>query len=251
VSNRERAGLAAACAFAVTVVALISVIFGGGTGGEDASSAPAPADATVAELARAADAQHICYGWRLSGAAASQGSNLGAGLAVDSDPGRCPRWVELRARVVWTPESSESEDWAIRELVGSADLASSLPDGSALDRVGVTENALVDDPAETVLLGVLALPLLVTERGIAPPVPLATSAATPDPAALTDPGSDFWRDRQGILAVAVGLIVVAVGVLGVGWFASRQSVQTQQKARRKPASDRPGNRSRKLRRKWR
>lgn len=207
---------------------------------------PADRDATVAELARAADEQFVCYGWRLSdgaGAIVSQGSNLGANVTVDSDSVRCPRWVELRATVVWTPESSESEDWASRELAGSADLADALPDETALDRVGVTENALIDDPAETVLRGALALPLLAAEEGVVVPVPLATPTMTADPAVLADPGSDFWRDRGVSVGVAIGLIVVAAGAFWLNWWTGRQAVKARRVGRRK----RGGNPRRKRR----
>lgn len=253
-SSGESVGPAAR-AIGISAVVVIFVIFVGAPhAGATAIPAPAPADrdAIVAELARAADAQRICYGWRLSdvaGAVVSQGSNLGAEVAVDSDSGRCPRWVELRATVGWTPEWSESEDWATRELVGSADLAAALPDETALDRVGATEKALIDDPAEAVLLGVLAVPLLVAERGIAPPVPPRTSVATPDPAALTDPGSDFWRDRGVSVAIAIGLIVVAGGVVGVGWWATRRAAKARQARRREPGGRPRGNPSGNPRRK--
>ncbi|HEU5108014.1 MAG TPA: hypothetical protein VFT95_05605, partial [Micromonosporaceae bacterium] len=98
----------------------------GGGGGVDASGAEGRKE-TAAELARAAQAQKICFGWKLiegnAGVPVSQGSNLGDAKPVESDPQRCPRWVEVRASYYYTAESDEADDWATFEVATSPDLS--------------------------------------------------------------------------------------------------------------------------------
>ncbi|MFC0527542.1 hypothetical protein [Phytohabitans kaempferiae] len=176
--------------------------------------------ATVAQLARASEAQGVCYGWRLGTGyswgtgGANVGSNLGATVAVDSDPVRCPRWVEVRANVRWTSSSSESPDSATVTIASSGVTA---PTVSQLARFGLDNSAFVDEPDWAVCQAALALPLLVAERGAVPAVPVATSGATaPGPA--PDAGSDFWRDRWTYIAGAAALLALGVLAIGIGWF---------------------------------
>ncbi|MEV6706165.1 hypothetical protein [Micromonospora wenchangensis] len=176
---------------------------------------------TVPLLVQAAESQGICYGWRLersSGAEVSVGSNLGDGVPVTGDA-RCPRWVEVRARIMYTSSSSESNDWATVTVSGSDDLdrADLWAVDAGLDRFGLDTDTFVDDPGWAICRAAVTLPLLVAEAGVAPP------AATPsaDPAApagaLPDAGNDFWRDRWGWLLATAGLLLVAALLITVGF----------------------------------
>ncbi|KWV31548.1 hypothetical protein [Micromonospora rifamycinica] len=206
----------------VVVVCVGSSIFNRDSGG---TTVPAPAADeradTVPLLVQAAESQGICYGWRLersSGAEVSVGSNLGDGVPVTEDA-RCPRWVEVRARVMYTAESSESNDWATVTVSGSGDFsrADLYAVDTGLTRFGLHEDVFVDDPGWAICRAAVALPLLVAETGAAPPA--ATPSADPDAVAapLPDTGSDFWRDRWGTVLAAAGLLLVAALLITVGF----------------------------------
>ncbi|QDY11373.1 hypothetical protein FJK98_00755 [Micromonospora sp. HM134] len=199
-----------------------SSIFNRDSGG---TAVPAPAADeradTVPLLAQAATSQGICYGWRLEksyDSTVSVGSNLGDGVAVSEDA-RCPRWVEARARITYTAESSESSDSAYVTVVGSPDLApadlASVQAG--LTRFGLEEDVFVDDPGWAICRAAVALPLLVAEAGVASPAPTPTADPGATAAPLPDAGSDFWRDRWGSLLAAAGLLLVAALLLTVGF----------------------------------
>ncbi|MFI9642737.1 hypothetical protein ACIG87_22200 [Micromonospora sp. NPDC051925] len=199
-----------------------SSIFNQDSGG---TTVPAPAADeradTVPILAQATASQGICYGWRLEesyDSAVSVGSNLGDGVPVGEDA-RCPRWVEVRARINYTSESSESEDSAYVSVAGSPDLAAAdlASVQAGLTRFGLEDDVFIDDPGWAVCRAAVALPLLVAEAGVAPPA--ATPPADPDATAapLPDAGSDFWRDRWGTLLATAGLLLAAALLLTVGF----------------------------------
>jgi hypothetical protein len=121
-------------------VALCVVAQGGfGDDGETVVPAPEAADraAAVLELSRAAAVQDVCYGWRLTSSTrtVSVGSNLGDGTPVSTADISCPRWIEVQANVVWTPESSESADTANVDI-RSSNLLGGIP-ASGLERFGL------------------------------------------------------------------------------------------------------------------
>jgi hypothetical protein len=182
----------------------------------------APDDA--AELANAlADAtaeQDVCYGWvvtvndnwegRYSGA--DVGSNGGVGITVD-DLAYCSRWVEFVATITYTPESSEAEDDASFSVVSNfTDI-----DPGTLGDLGIDEGALLGDNDDLAIYNATAaLPVLVADAGLAPPV-TAEPATTAPPAndRLTgSPGSDFLRTYGPRLALAAVLLVAGAALLG-------------------------------------
>ncbi|MEU4565984.1 hypothetical protein [Micromonospora sp. NPDC023956] len=174
---------------------------------------------TVVVLKRATEAQDVCYGWVLEevGRTVSVGSNLGEGTPVD-DP-RCLRWVQVVANVNWTSESSESNDYAFVDVVGSRDFDRSdlFVVEQGLKRFGLDDKAFVDEPGWATTRAAVVLPLLLAEQGLADPAPVATAA--PDAAAAPLPGtsSDLWRDRWGYFAAVAGLLLVTAILLTVGF----------------------------------
>ncbi|WP_199853684.1 hypothetical protein [Plantactinospora sp. BB1] len=193
-------------------------------------SPPEPAERTdtVTLLRQAHTTQQICYGWRLRSGGASYGaapvsvgSNLGDTVAVDGDPARCPRWVEIDASVWYTSASSESNDSASYLVTSSSDLAH-IDFDRGLRRLGVDPDQFVDDPGRAVCQAAILLPLLVSEAGAgsatraAPP-----SAAGAAPSPLPDPGNDFWRDRWVFLLGAAGLFLLTALFLAIGVFERR------------------------------
>lgn len=197
----------------------------------DSVSAPALSERndTVQLLARAAKSQHICYGWSLSDGSrnvVSVGSNLGDGVAVDSSPQSCPRWIELTAMVTYTAESSEAEDWSSVSVNSSPGLES-YGMAAGLDRFGLDSGAFVDDPGWAVCRAATVLPLLAAEAGLADPAATPTAGPTAEVTPLADAGSDMWRDRWGYFAGAVGLLLGAVLLVVLG-FAQRRTTHNRQ-----------------------
>jgi hypothetical protein len=211
----------------VLVVALAGL---GLAGCSTDTSVPAPEAEqrreTAAQLARATAEQDICYGWRLDsangGSPVSRGSNLGDGIAVDSDPQRCPAWVEVRASVSYVPDSSESEDSATVGVQTSPGLSIGPTIEASLSRFGIDEQAFVDDPGWAVAHAALVLPLLTAEAGAAEPAATPTAPATAASRALPDPGNDFWRDRWVFVLVAAGLVLLAGLFVTIGVVAGRR-----------------------------
>ncbi|GIG87346.1 hypothetical protein [Plantactinospora endophytica] len=208
------------------------IVFGALMPDDESTLVPPPTPAertdTVTLLQRAHSTQQVCYGWRLrTGGAAfdttpvSVGSNLGDSVAVDSDPARCPRWVEVDAVVWYTSASSESSDSASYRVSSSPDLAQ-IDFDRGLARLGVDADQFVDDPGWAVCQAAVLLPLLVSETGAGSatraPVAPAAGAAPPE---LPDPGNDFWRNRWPLLLGAVGVLLLTVLFLAIGRYERR------------------------------
>ncbi|SDY22640.1 hypothetical protein SAMN05444365_1011122 [Micromonospora pattaloongensis] len=197
---------------------------------DDSTVVPAPTETerrdTVAVLERSADAQDVCYGWRLQdgeGDIVSVGSNLGDNVAVATNPARCPRWVEVVATVTYTSESSESEDWASVQ-VESADPLWQGAFTAGLERLGLDNDAFLDEPGWAICRAAVALPLLTAEAGHAEPAPVATGTPTAQPSPLPEAGSDFARDRSPYLVGAFLLFVVTAVLVTIGWFQRRHEL---------------------------
>jgi hypothetical protein len=239
-------GLKVAAVVLVCLVALVACVVTT-VGRDDSTAIPAPTGTersdTVAVLARAAESQGICYGWRLRGGyrdEVSVGSNLGDGVPVDADPIRCPRWLEVDAEVTYTSASSESNDSAYVRVTGSEGV-SSVGYVAGLDRLGVDSDAFVDEPGWAICRAAVFLPLLAAEKGLVPPAPAATSttgpAGSPEPGQaaptpLPAAGSDFWRDRWPYLTGGAALLVVTALLLAIGWFERRHQRRAAATGRR-------------------
>ncbi|MEV4639221.1 hypothetical protein AB0J80_17890 [Actinoplanes sp. NPDC049548] len=174
---------------------------------------PAAADATAAALARATQAQHLCYGWQLDSFERGQpvtlslGSNGGAGVSVRKAPG-CDRWLVVVATV---HPASRKRDKLVLQVVDSRDESSStvMEPGS----VGMTDTMFVADTGAGILRAAGALPLIAAENGMVPPV-----QARPDPAkerALPSVGYDILRGRGGSLKVAVPMMFLSLASLAM------------------------------------
>ncbi|MEH1098641.1 hypothetical protein [Micromonospora sp. CPCC 205561] len=182
---------------------------------------------TVPLLARAAESQGICYGWQLEGRyskVVNVGSNLGDGISVEDNPA-CPRWIRITGEVIYTSQSSESDDYAYVTVDGSDDFRRTDLRGveQNLERFGLTDKVFIDDPGWAVTRAAVSLPLLVAERGLADPAPVSTADPATPPAALPEAGSDFWRDRWGYVLAVAGLLLVTALLFAAGfWQRGRQ-----------------------------
>lgn len=172
-----------------------------------APSGPDTAD-LVNRLAEAEKAHGICYGWELDDSTYSTGSDdlvsMGSSRGANVSARECTDWVVLTVGVDYTSASSESDDSASIDVDRSDSLAGKAPYSSDLERMGVTREAAINDPAATAGLGALALPLLMVEAGVAEPLPVATASAEPA-TPIGHPGSDFVGNHSGAL-IALSII---------------------------------------------
>lgn len=233
--------------FAGLALAFVAAMFAFGQPfGDSDTRVPAPVtemtDATVAQLAKARAAQGVCYGWHLLNgqSTVSRASNLGAGTAVDSDPSRCPKWVEVRASVRWTPSSSEAPDSAFVTIRAGGVGA---PDERALDRFGLSDKVFIDEPDAAICQAALALPLLLAETGAVAPAPAPSGAVASAPASsgvaavpgtLPSAGSDFWRDRWLFIVGGALLFLFAGLAIAVGWFERKHERSRPMASARRP-----------------
>jgi hypothetical protein len=223
-----------------TLALIGSVWLFAGCGADDGDltvPAPDPADrqAVVAQLARATSAQGVCYGWRLDSSrqqVVSQGSNLGDNVSVDSNPVICTRWLQLVVTITYTPQDSEFEDSAGIDVESSTDLSDQRPTAVDLARLGLTEGRFLDDPADSTMRGVLALPLLLAEGGTVTAVPTPTPSTGAPAAPLPAASSDFWRNRLVWVLWTAGLLLIAALIGLYGWLTLRAE-------RRKPVKKAP------------
>lgn len=181
------------------------------------------AGATAAALARATQAQHLCYGWQLDSFERGQwlplslGSNAGAGVSVRKAPG-CERWLVIAAQV----SAGTRRDKVVLRLVDSHDESSSVR--LRIGSIGMTEKTFLADTGAAVLRAAGALPLIAAEKGLAQPV-----SAQPGPAGAPRPlpavGSDFLRGRSDLITVAlpVSFLALTMYVLVVDAFRRRRA----------------------------
>jgi hypothetical protein len=198
---------------------------------DNSTVVPAPTETerreTVTVLQRSAEAQDFCYGWRLSdsvGDVVSVGSNLGDNVAVDTNPALCPRWVEVAADVTYTDASSELEDSATVRVHSSSESLGEYDLVDGLTRLGLGNDAFLDEPGWAICRAAVSLPLLMAEAGHAKPAPVATVAPSAPSAPLADAGSDFARDRGGYVIAAFLLIVLTAVLVTIGWFQRRREL---------------------------
>lgn len=221
----------------LTIALMVSLGFCGlgvAMAGEDEGTAVPGPDATevadtVAVLSAAAEAQGICYGWRLQDGTnvVSVGSNLGDQVEVDSDPVRCPRWMEVVADVIYTPETSEAYDSASVWVDSSEDI-DERAFTDEFDGLGLGESDFIDEPGWAITRAAVTLPLLAAEAGLAPAAPVAAAEPTVAPSPLPDAGSDLWRDRWGYFLTGSAMLLVAVFLVVIGlvqWGRGRRLAQ--------------------------
>lgn len=170
-------------------------------------------------LAEATAEQRVCYGWQVTvddqsgGGSGGLESGSSAGPGAPLDRRSCPRWVVLEGSVVYTSESSESEDDA-----GLA-IASNLPRPPTvgqLEELGYGAGSLLGESDDQAIIDMTgALPLLVAETGAAPYIPFEPPAQ-PIPASDrpdAGPGSDWLRNYWWVLPLGLGGAVALVVAL--------------------------------------
>ena len=178
------------------------------------------ADATelAGVLAEAEASQDICYGWEvtISGdvSTALAAGEYGSSRGPDTHAVVCDQYVIFEADLVYTSESSEAADRA------SFRVSSNLPGAPSeadLRRVGVDGGRLLgNDDDRAIYDATVALPALVAERGLAPPVAAEANRdeLPPGDGPRGGGGSDWLRTNGDPLAV---ILIVLIG--GLAWAA--------------------------------
>ncbi len=198
------------------------------TGAGPAAATPfldaADAEELAALLAEASAVQGVCYGWTVDlrdDSGGPSGTDAGSDRGVGRPPSQipeCRRYVEIRAVVRWTAETSDAED-AAGFTVDSIGVDDPPTESDVRSVLGFEGSDLVNDDGDVLLYGaVAALPRLLADRGAVPSLTLAP-APTPPPAGSRPTGSalpDWMRERAGLLALGGLLLGFAVAGLVVG-----------------------------------
>ncbi len=184
-----------------------------------------PDGADLAERLAPAEAAHgICYGWQLEDKSRNKVLSVGSSRGDGVDATTCERYLVLEVEVTYTSASSEADDSAALKVLGSPELRmTQRPSNADLDRMGITSEAALAEPAATTGYGVLALPLLLAERGIVDPLPEPVAAGAPT-AAIGRPGSDFAGNHGTalVLLAVFGGIALLSAALGATTLARRR-----------------------------
>ncbi|MFG2090574.1 MULTISPECIES: hypothetical protein [unclassified Spirillospora] len=151
---------------------------------------------------------------QLDGPGVEFGSNLGPGKDPRQTPGQCPKWVILEARYSYS-ESYGEYSFGRFEIKSSFD--ERFREATFERRLGQVGEDDIDGEYGTARLrdAIGALPMLVADEGLAPPVPAETSRAAQAPpndrlAESTITARAVWT------VIGIGLLAVAIVVLTVG-----------------------------------
>lgn len=186
------------------------------------------------KLAEATEDQDVCYGWIVTiddqdrGFSNEQGSSLGPSVSP-ADPA-CTPSVVFVAELLYTSELSEASDSA------SIRVESTLPGlaltGEDFAPFGVTGRAFLGENDDVALVNAAsALPLLVAEAGLAPPVqPEQTTGTIPAADGPTGGGSsDKLRTYGSLYFLAITMIVG-----GIVWFIAARFLRSYASAATSP-----------------
>lgn len=169
------------------------------------------------QLADAREVQDVCYGWVVE-VQDDSGGESGVDFGSDRGPdtqieGNCTSFVVLEAGILYTSESSESEDSASLTIEDAWSASIGVGD---LEALGYKEDDLLGDENDVALMNMVgALPAIAAEKAGVKPVPFET----PDVPAgqqgepTGSPGSDFLRENGALLAI--GFLLLALGILWV------------------------------------
>ncbi|POM25012.1 hypothetical protein BTM25_36530 [Actinomadura rubteroloni] len=212
---------------------------------ETAAQVFQPADNTrlIGRLSAAQKAQGVCYGYvvdsDLHGGwatgltdprglspedVANQDVQYASGLGDRTDPrtvpAQCPRWVVIVAEYDYTSYDEEFTSVTVR-AVDNIGLAQTLPNG-VLAGLGLTAKDLVASDGIARLADVVtSAPLLTSQAGLAPAVPLDSgTGGTPTGDRISD-ASDAGR----YVPVVLGVILAVAGLtwIVVAAFRSRRN----------------------------
>lgn len=134
------------------------------------------------------------------------GSNHGVATDPRLDPTRCPKWIVFTADYFY---SSEDEEWSSVTRKIETNLPANFYTHD-LDAMGLTQEQILGDNSVGRLADSIgALPLLVSERGLAPAVPEAAPATPPSGDEVAGPGLGRY------IAMGIGGILI---IGGVAWM---------------------------------
>jgi hypothetical protein len=236
-SRLGRLGATAACAGALALA-------GAGPAVAQTSTAAAPATAAgpgavvdgadrteiAQSLAEATTETGVCFGYTLrvlgatSGGTTEEQASSGGPDAAPGAGASCPKGtVAARITLIYTSESSESEDSASVSIDSTVPgLASYVVQGRLRDLELLDEGALLGDDDDLAVRN-LAVALPLTLDDAVPAEDVAPAAATaPNGDRLTgSPGSDWMRAHLVTVLVGAVLLVGALIAIVIGWLGRR------------------------------
>lgn len=196
-------------------------------------------------LAEATEESGVCFGYEVQlGGNTEVLSN--AGPDQSPNPGTdCPKGgIELNVSIIYTSESSESNDSAsFRVETDVPGLTSSAALRRLKDLTGVDEDDFLGDKDDLALRNATAaLPLLLDGATPAELPAASTTASAPNGDRLTNSPSSDWIRAHGLgIGIAFAVLVLALILLIGGLVARRQSGQPKRPSRTPPASTGPSN----------
>jgi hypothetical protein len=178
----------------------------------------------ASSLAEATEETGVCFGYVLTlGSASEQASSAGP----DRSPtgADCPKGAVLaRISLVYTAESSESEDSASVSVESSVSGLPSSVVRRRLDDLGVLDEGSLLGDQDDVAVRNLAVSLPLTLDDAVPAQEAAPAAAAPNGDRLTgSPGSDWVRAHLVTVLIAGTVLVIALVVALAGWAERRRN----------------------------
>jgi hypothetical protein len=164
------------------------------------------AQALSDRLTDAYQAQQICYGWQVN--ESEIGSNFGPGSPVANQPD-CAKSV-----VLVVDYSYNSVDEEFTSVTYDIEASGVTLDKADLTKAGIDADALLDEPNVAVSNAVGLLPILVAEKGQAPPVPAQTGQQDTGGATVERTFNLQWLWLVlAIILLGGGLVWVVVGLI--------------------------------------
>lgn len=190
-------------------------------------------------LAEATEESGVCFGYEVQlGGNTEMLTNAGPDKAPN--PARdCPKGgIELDVNIIYTAESSESNDSAsFRIETDVPGLTSSAALRRLKDLTGIDEDDFLGDKDDLALRNATAaLPLLLDGATPAELPAASTTATAPNGDRLTNPPASDWIRAHGLgIGIAFAVLVLAL-ILLVGGVITRKQAQHRERPLRPPSS---------------
>lgn len=192
-------------------------------------------------LAEATEESGVCFGYEVQlGGNTETLTNAGPDQQPDTATS-CPKGgIELDVNIVYTAESSESNDSAsFRIETDVPGLTSSAALRRLKDLTGIDEDDFLGDKDDLALRNATAaLPLLLDGATPAELPAASTTASAPNGDRLTNPPASDWIRAHGLgIGIAFAVLLLAVILIVGGIIARRQAGQPKRPLRPPPAAN--------------
>jgi hypothetical protein len=191
-------------------------------------------------LAEATEESGVCFGYEVQlGGNTETLTNAGPDKLPETATG-CPKGsVELDVNIIYTAESSESNDSAsFRIDTDVPGLTSSAALRRLKDLTGIDDDDFLGDKDDLALRNATAaLPLLLDGATPAELPAASTTASAPNGDRLTNPPASDWIRAHGLgIGIAFAVLLLAVILIVGGIIARRQAGQPKRPLRPPPSA---------------